>query len=634
MRGRRASVFLALVALCAPSTIARAQENPSKIANTPAEKYAIAPGGVDMRTGRYVYDETDLTIGGKDDALALRRMTVANSLGSVKAFGNFASNWDISLTELRIDASKTGEVPPIGGSDYRVYVNVGGRIETFQAWNGSGFQQMSQGAEAILTWTGVHDSANAIYTMKGDDGTAAIFRPFATASGIGVNRTALISSLTEPDGTVLAFDYDTSSGTRLRRVTSNRGYALLMEGSAGQTTKACVLNLSQTTVPANNLCPADVPTTTYTYTSFSGTRLASVTDANSKISSFIYSGNPQSGSFQMAFTKAGQSTPWLTNTIGFTTDEQNFQQEYVSLQSYADGESYTYAYELTPNEAPPVTIIGGSYTNALGEATDVLYSFPVLPTAGPGYQCTHFPCEYVLLDNIVYQQTSGPATITDPTGKTTLLNYCNPNSVKCYVDLLNYSTDPEGNKTYFTYAGRNVVQVRKVAKPGSGLADIITSATYGCFAGICSKMTSSTDANQNTTNYNYDPVHAGILSEIKPAPSTGAPRPLKLTSWTQKYAYIKDAGGALVPAASPVWVVATETDCQTVAGGNSPVCDGAATQRVTTYQYGADGTANNLWVRGVAVTADGTTRRTCFGYDQLGRKVSETTPKAYLASCP
>jgi hypothetical protein len=121
---------------------------------------------------------------------------------------------------------------------------------------------------------------------------------------------------------------------------------------------------------------------------------------------------------------------------------------------------------------------------------------------------------------------------------------------------------------------------------------------------------------------------------MKAAPTAGAARPLKLTSWVQKYAYIKNAGGTLVPAATPIWVMASETQCQTAAGSSSPVCDAAAAQRVTTYEYGANGTANNLNVRGIVVTADGTSRRTCYLYDNGGNRISETKARAGLGSCP
>jgi hypothetical protein len=637
---RRFAILMAFLAVLSLPAGGMAQ-NPAGIFSVPAEKAVIAPGGVDMRTGRYMYDQADLVIGGQNGALSLKRLMTTTGFGA-KAFGNFSSNWDISLTEFRVDANNVdlngGVGPPLSsGNDYRVFVNAGGLTETFQAFDGSGFQQLSKAGWASLDWAGTHSSAGAIYTFRNTDGSIAVFRPFSTASTTGSSRGTVISTLSEPDGTVYTFDYDTSSGTRLRRVTSNRGYALLLEGSGELTTKACLLNLAQTILPTNNLCPAGVPTASYTYTTLNGPRLASITDAGGATWSFTYSSI--TGGIQMNFFKPGQGTPWLSNQLGTYFDELNIQQEYVGQQTFANGESYTYNYDFSPNEVGPHAVVGGSFFNALGALTQVQFGFPILPTTAPGNQCTHFPCEFVLLDNIVYQQTSGPVEIVDPLGRVTLNDYCNPNSNRgCFVDILHSYTDPEGNITFPTYDGfRNIVRVRQVAKSGSGLADIVASQTFGCFAGICSKMTSSTDPKGNVANFNYDPVHAGTLSEMKPPPSAGAARPLKLTTWSQKYAYIKNSAGTLVQAASPVFVVATETECQTVAGSNSPVCDNAAPKRTSTYEYGANGTANNLWVKGVGVVASDAptvTRRTCFGYDTLGRKISTTTPNAGLSSCP
>ncbi len=60
---------------------------------------------------------------------------------------------------------------------------------------------------------------------------------------------------------------------------------------------------------------------------------------------------------------------------------------------------------------------------------------------------------------------------------------------------------------------------------------------------------------------------------------------------------------------------------------------GSGDEVVTTYDYGPDSGPNNLFLRGVAVTADGVTLRTCYGYDANGHKTYETKPRAGLASC-
>src|SRR3546814_20652027 len=117
---------------------------------------------------------------------------------------------------------------------------------------------------------------------------------------------------------------------------------------------------------------------------------------------------------------------------------------------------------------------------------------------------------------------------------------------------------------------------------------------------------------------------------MKPAPTSGAARPLTVHTYVQKYAYIKNSGGSLVAASAPVWLPATMTECQTAAGSSSPVCDSGAPQRLTTYQYGANGTAYNLIVRGVRVSTEGVMLRTCTGYDALGSKINDTKTSAHL----
>lgn len=52
---------------------ALAQVGEGGLISVPAEKQAISPGGVDLRTGRYTYDQTDLSIGDEAGGLSLTR---------------------------------------------------------------------------------------------------------------------------------------------------------------------------------------------------------------------------------------------------------------------------------------------------------------------------------------------------------------------------------------------------------------------------------------------------------------------------------------------------------------------------------------------------------------------------------
>lgn len=211
----------------------------------------------------------------------------------------------------------------------------------------------------------------------------------------------------------------------------------------------------------------------------------------------------------------------------------------------------------------------------------------------------------------------------------------------------------EGNSLAATYDDRgNMTKSQEIPKTGSGLTPREQNYTYepssaqaGYASGyvtVCNNPTSCNkplevkDAAGSITNYAYSPVHGGVLSEMAPAPTSGAARPLTLTTYAQRYAWTRSASGSLVQSPDPLWTVQDVTVCQTVAGSNTPVCDTAATtpKTVTTYEYGVAGSAEALLVKGVAVTSGGTTLRTCFGYDANGRKISTTKPNAGLGACP
>jgi YD repeat-containing protein len=104
--------------------------------------------------------------------------------------------------------------------------------------------------------------------------------------------------------------------------------------------------------------------------------------------------------------------------------------------------------------------------------------------------------------------------------------------------------------------------------------------------------------------------------------------------YAQRYAWLRDSSGGYSQAASPIWMQVRERFCRTTNPSGSGCTGGAADEVVTDYDYGPNSGPNNLLLRGVAVTADGQTRRSCFGYDQMGRIISETSPNANLTSCP
>lgn len=647
---RITQIAAAILALLCWSSIACADA----LLAPPPDKFVVGPGGVDMRSGRYAYTHTDLSIGG-DAGLELTRTLAQLVKGHTSPFASLSHNFDIMVQEKRINIFEN-DFRNGRGSDFQIEVIFGGLSQTFRAHpTDTGYEQVSRASFGRLTYSAPNNdksSASTVYTYSGSDGTTMVFRTMGSGDCSTALRCAYVSQLTRPDGTLLTFEYDrdTTNLSRLRSVSSTRGHAILLENSGLYVSKACALNLAAIAKPSTNVCPAGVPTATYTYNTNSGEqRLASVTDPSGAVWTFVNGTTTASpATITMGFKNPGDASPWLTNNIWKRTSDDGFTAEVVTAQTFSDGQSYTYQYDLSPSDYNPENphipaIAGGTIQDAQGNFTRVTYDFPVLPGTGPGSPCTRTPCAPVTIGGagttgtIVYQMTSGPSEVTDPVGRTTTSNYCDPHATDgCHVMPNPVSTtDPSGIVTNMSWEFSHLVQTTEI--PRSGTGNLVRSAGYGdCFAlpmRTCDKVTSLTNANGRVTNFTYDLQHGGIVSEMKPAPSSGAARPLKLTTWVQKFAYVSNGSG-LVPAATPVWVINTETDCQTVAGSSSPVCDAAAPKRVTTYEYGANGTANNLLVRGVVVTADGVSRRTCFSYDNFGNQISKTSARAGLTTCP
>jgi hypothetical protein len=651
----RAAQFPALL-MCACVALASPAYADTQLA-PPPDKFVISPGGVDMRSGRYDYSHTDLSIGG-ESGLALTRTMTQLGLGHASPFGSFSHNFDIYLQETFVSI-QNNDFRPNAGGDPQIEVIFDGRAQTFRSL-GSSWDLVSRANFGILTPPPSGGIAPSVLTYQDSDGTTMVFRPIGSTDCSGV-RCGAISQLTRPDGTVLTFAYDTvSGGARLRSVTSTRGYALLLDytGTSTLVLRACMVNLAITQKPGS--CPAtsttDIPVANYAYDANAGSqRLATVTDPSGAAWQFLNGTTTESdpltftpASITMAFINPGDTQPWLTNRIYENHDDYGSAWDVITAQAFSDGRSYAYSYNIAPPDPPHVPVIaGGTVQDAEGHlVASVIYDFPELPGTGPGSPCRQTPCAPLQIDptegsSVIFQMTSGPSAISDPLGRTTTYDYCDLGATDgCRVDPEPHSsTGPSGIVTNMSwdFVVHHLGETDEVGQTGSGLPDIIRSVGYNCLPStirFCDKPTIAIDANGHETDLTYAPQHGGVLSEMQPAPSSGAARPLKLTTWVQKYAYVTN-GKSLVPAASPVFVINTETECQTVQGANNgnPVCDPAVPQRVTTYQYG-DGKANSLLVRGALVTADGTSRLTCFSYDSQGNKISQTSARAGLATCP
>jgi hypothetical protein len=584
------SVVSVLFATCAWSAPAAAQDV------IPPKAYTVTPGGINVADRSLVYSETDLSVG----PLTLERFhRSGQKQPNDPPFGaNFSNNFDIYVAKRLV----------VPGTADKVIVHLG------QSASGTYVQNKSTNsitAENLDAEKGILSLVGGKYVYT--DGSGTVYTFSATVAAVGLpfsNLSRKIERIDFPDGRVQTFSYNGSGYLKLIEDTS--GYAMVFDYNGnGDVTAACAFNRAQNYVSAASTCAGAQLKTSYAYTTINSKYyLTSATDVSGNTTTYtnVYGGvtcikPPGFASCSKSMTlSAGQ----------------------VFNQSLADGGTWTiYRSDSTdvsnPDEAAPY---------------DGHNEIEVVDPAGKSTQLT-------------FTKTS-PYSMVDANGAATLFKFeggipiHDPWAAYSYGSMLREAQYPEGDKYLAEYNGpfRAISKETHVPKPGSGLPNLVKTYAYGPCASpgsykSCGKPAAITDPKGNVTNFTYDPAHGGVLTEMKPAPAAGGARPLTAYTYAQKYAYVKNSGGALVAASTPVWVPATMTVCQTVAGASpSPVCDGGALQTVTTYEYGANGTANNLLVRGIAVTAGGQTLRTCSAYDTLGRKISETQPNANLTSCP
>ena len=216
-------------------------------------------------------------------------------------------------------------------------------------------------------------------------------------------------------------------------------------------------------------------------------------------------------------------------------------------------------------------------------------------------------------------------TVTDPNGQSRVYTGDTvTNKLTSFRDELNRTTSylydsvgrvtevtaPEGNKTQFVYDGRgNATEVRNIAKAGSGLADIVATASFPstCTNAVtCNKPTWIKDPKGNQTDFTYDATHGGILSATAPAsPSTVRPQ--------RRYGYTLLSNNT--------YVLTSMSECQTAAS-----CTGGADEVKTTITYG--GASSNFFPASVTVASgNGAVSATrAFAFDKIGNLITLDGP--------
>jgi len=155
-------------------------------------------------------------------------------------------------------------------------------------------------------------------------------------------------------------------------------------------------------------------------------------------------------------------------------------------------------------------------------------------------------------------------------------------------------TAQEGNFAEYTYDSRgNLTQTLLRAKPGSGLADIITTAGFDATCTnpkTCNQPNWTRDAKNKQTDFTYDPTHGGVLTVTLAAPTTGAVRPQTRYAYSQLEAWFLNSSGVLAASGQPMYLLTSVSTCRTQTS-----CVGTSDEIRTTIGYGSAGVANNRW---------------------------------------
>lgn len=598
------------LAACSAAALAAAPALADTTRDNIPQIFTMSPTGVNLQTGVFIHSETDFTIGSLAFVRSWRAVPSFAPAGGISGLDHHAFaawNHNYGFGAQWHQTAQRGANIYADGKVYQFTLSQDGSHWT--PWNLD--QHNNNGFGAQLTGT---MSSNLVFRNQAGD----VFTMNSDNQATRVERA---------DGTRLDLSYDGSK--RLRTVISNRADAIVLDyGANGRLATACGYDRSATYVSAASSCAAAPIKTSYGYSSTGaaqGWNLTSVTGPGNVATTMTYDTYFKPN--LICITLPGSGTCRITNVYGAQPgdlDPTLTRPDQVRRQTTATGELWTYFY-----------------INA-----SIYADYPPL------------------VHGEIRQTTS---EMTDPLGRTTIAEYENgflkrlnaPEGVTEYGwAMLNPArfVPPGGNKVELSFDTRNnLVERRKFAAPGSGLATIVATALYpnsnpalfpsGCFAAsqkVCDKPISITDDRQFTTDYTYDPAHGGVLSETGPAVTVETPsgpvqaRPQKRYGWEARYAGVKNSAGTIVDAEAPVWLLVEERECMTTGStpGQPSPCANTADEVRIVHEYGPSGSAHALRRRGKLVDPGGLNLRTCTAYDALGNAISSSSPKAAAASAP
>ncbi len=523
---------------------------------------AVDARGVDVATGGFVHSQTDLVI------------------GQPGAGGLVFTRYYQSKPTAFWTHNHNGF---IHGSGSDCSVTIGSTTETFTASAGScaGTFSSQQGGASTLS----HNTGNGSYTYTLGDGTTVVFNSNGLYDFISNMNApyihARISQITYPTGDQLDYVYEVGSfpdgfgdyitTIRLQHVHSNIGYRLWFGYSTGPNTpSAPPINVTAVNLAVENCQPPSCnnqwPSVSIEYES-DLKRIRRVTDVLNNSVEYGYASSTSWALESMTFPgPAGQTSDALT----------------VLYDTQGNVESVDLGFGIW------------SY-----QFEDLVTGYRKTQITEPG--STDFVEIWSKID------TGQITTVINELSETVSYTYDTSNRQQRV-------TFPEQNYVEYVYDARgNIEEVRRGAKPGSNLSEIVTKADYPASCAnpkTCNKPTWTEDARGFRTDYLYDAAHGGILEVTPPAP-TGATghygsgnRPQTRITYDQFQAtYLTPTTPPGTTTDTPVWRQKTVSSCSE---GSPTSCLGSEFETVSTIAYQSGTTHNVLPVSIETASGDAT----------------------------
>jgi RHS repeat-associated protein len=507
-------------------------------------RQSVDGNGVDLFLGTINIDGPTLSAGqAPPQGLAWRKM--------VRGAGGWGDNLVATLT--------------VSGST--VYVSFAGTSDRFTI-SGSTYTS-TEGDGATLSLS------SGVYTYTMADGTVAHLKNIYVGVYPYGNVAGVVTDVTRPNGEALTYTYnnmrycaETKPGAdgdicmlhktayRISSITNNSGYRLdflyanwddpawdpdVLPSNDDFNNWGGITGVSMTN---SAVAGASSRSQNFGYTTIGGNSYFTVTDPMSRV------------------TKYRQALPGIAGVI----------------RPGKTAEDVTITYDGS-NRVASVTNPAGTTTYGYADASGVRTT----TVTDPGGHATVYTFDIA---------SNRMLSATNPLSKTTSWQYDASGRVT-------RATAPEGNYTQYTYDARgNVTETRNVAKSGSGLADIVTSAGYDATCSnvaTCNQPNWTKDAKGNQTDYTYDPTTGNLLTVTSPAATAGGTRPKATYSYT---------------ATSGVQLLTGTSTCQTTAS-----CVATGDEVKTTIGYNSNLLPNTV----TKAAGDGSlTAMTTIGYDDVG----------------